>query len=50
METFGQKILPIIFQLERFVDKTTFNSHSLNKVIDFVTAQCSVQYFCPFLI
>ena len=27
---------PNLFQLERFVDKATFNSHSFNKINDFV--------------
>ena len=27
------------FQLERFVDKTTFHFHAFNKVNDFVTTQ-----------
>ena len=36
------------FQLEIFVDKTTFNFHSYNKVNDFVTTQYITPIFYPF--
>ena len=35
-------------QLEIFVDKTTFNFHSFNKVNDFVTTQYTTAIFYPF--
>ena len=35
----------IFFQLEIFVDKTTFNFHSFNKVNDFVTTQYTSAIF-----
>ena len=38
----------IFFQLEIFVDKTTFNFHSFNKVNDFVTTQYTTAIFYPF--
>ena len=37
MKTFWLKTELSFFQLERFVDKATFNSYSFKKVIDFVT-------------
>ena len=38
----------IFFQLEIFVDKTTFNFDSFNKVNDFVTSQYNTAIFYPF--
>ena len=35
----------IFFQLENFVDKTTFNFHSFNKVNDSVTTQYTTAIF-----
>ena len=37
MKTFWLKTELSFFQLERFVDKATFNYYSFKKVIDFVT-------------
>ena len=45
----AKKFYAIFFQLESSVDKATFNSSSLNRIIDFVTAQYAIQYFCPFI-
>ena len=38
----------IFFQLQSFVDKTTFNSHSFNKNNDFVTTQYATAVFYRF--
>ena len=35
----AKKILPFFFQSERFVDKTTFNFHSTNKINGFANTQ-----------
>ena len=40
--------IAIFLHLEIFVDKTTFNFHSFNKVNDFVTAQYTSAIFYPF--
>ena len=41
MKTFGSEKNAILFQLERFADKRTFNFHSFIKINDFVTTQCA---------
>ena len=46
METLGQN-KSFCFQLERFVDKITFNFHSFNKIKDFVTTILYPSYINP---
>ena len=48
MEIDPRQEAPIFFQLESFVDKTTFNSCSFNNIIYFITTQYAIQYFCQF--
>ena len=38
----------MFFQLESFVDKTIFNSHSFNRMNDFATTQYVPTIFYPF--
>ena len=38
----------MFFQLESFVDKAIFNSHSFNRINDFVTTQYVPTIFYPF--
>ena len=48
METLGPKNNASFFQVESFVDKTTFNFHSFNKINDFVTTQYATTILYPF--
>ena len=41
----AKKIIVIFFQLECFVDRTSFHSHSLIKINDFVTTQYAITIF-----
>ena len=44
----AKKTLPYLFYLESFVDKTTFNSHSFNKINDFTSSQFATIMFYLF--
>ena len=40
----------ILFHLESFVDKTTFNPHSFNKINDFATSQfATIMFYLSYL-
>ena len=49
METLSPKKIAIFLELENFVDKTTLNFHSFNK-INFVTTQYANAIFYPYFI
>ena len=49
METLSPKKIAIFLELENFVDKTTLNFHSFNK-INFVTTQYPNAIFYPYFI
>ena len=48
MEKLWQKKVAIFCQLETFVDKTTFNFQSFNKINDFVTTRYPTTTFYLF--
>ena len=44
----ARKISCIFFPIRKFINKTSLNFHSFNKVNDFVTTQYATTIFCPF--